>query len=135
MEEYIGGQTAKIVSAEIEAQHVKTYILKLRKATNLEKKAGKDGPITRVYSAYMTVASMEPVKGTKTQQSLDDIMRICDSIDRAHNDKLIIASSPQPGATTGDPMDLDRIETRFQALWSKAWQKKGNQKQLRTGSK
>jgi len=32
-------------------------------------------------------------------------------------------------------MDLDRIETRFQALWSKPWQKKGNQKQPRTGSK
>jgi len=135
MEAYIGGQTAKVVSAETEAQHVKTYILKLWKATDLAKKAGKDGPITRVYSAYMTAASMEAVKGTETQRSLDDVMRICDSIDRAHNDKPIIASSPQPTATTGDPMDLDRIETRFQALWSKAWQKKGNQEQPRTGSK
>jgi len=83
----------------------------------------------------MTAVSMEAVKGTETQRSLDNVMRICDSIDRAHNDKPIIASSPQPTATTGDPMDLDRIETRFQALWSKAWQKKGNQEQPRTGSK
>jgi len=32
-------------------------------------------------------------------------------------------------------MNLDRIETRFPALWSKAWQKKGNQEQPRTGLK
>jgi len=136
MEAYISGQTAKVVSAETEAQHVKTYILKLWKATDLEKKAGKDGPITRVYSAYMTAASMEAVKGTETQRSLDDVMRICDSIDRAHNDKPVISAPANPATIpAGDPMDLDRIETRFQALWSKAWQKKGGQEQQRTGSK
>jgi len=45
--------------------------------------------MTRVYSAYMTAASMEAVKGTETQRTLDDVMRISDSIDRAHNDKPI----------------------------------------------
>jgi len=138
MEAYISGQAAKAVPSEPEAQHVKIYILKLWKATDLEKKAGKDGPITRVYSAYMTAASMEAVKGTETQRTLDDVMRICDSIDRAHNDKPIIAAPTNTATSTipaGDPMDLDRIETRFQALWSKAWQKKGGQEQHRTGSK
>jgi len=135
MEAYISGQTAKVVSAETEAQHVKTYILKLWKATDQEKKAGRDGPIMTVYSAYMTVASMEAVKGTETERTLDDVRRICDSFDRVYNDKPIMTSLPQPTTTAGDPKDLDRIETRFQALWSKAWQKKGNQEQLRTGSK
>lgn len=136
MEAYVSGQTAQAVPPDTEAQHVKTYILKLWKATDLEKKAGKDGPITRVYSAYMTAASMEAVKGTETQRTLDDVMRICDSIDRAHNDKPIIATPTNPTTIpAGDPMDLDRIETRFQALWSKAWQKKGGQEQQRTGSK
>jgi len=37
----------------------------------------------------MTAASMEAVKGTETQRTLDDVMRISDSIDRAHNDKPI----------------------------------------------
>jgi hypothetical protein len=136
MEAYISGQTAKVVPLETEAQHVKIYILKLWKATDLEEKARKDGPITRVYSAYMTAASMEMVKGTEVQRTLDDVMCICDSIHRAHNDKPIIATSMNPTTIpAGDPMDLERIETRFQTHWSKVWQKKGGQEQQRTGSK
>jgi len=84
----------------------------------------------------MTAASMEAVKGNETQRTLDYVMRICDLIDRAHNDKPIISAPANSAmAPTGDPMDLDRIEARFQALCSKAWQKKGGQEQQRTESK
>jgi len=90
----------------------------------------------RVYSTYMTAASIEAVKGIKTQWTLDNILCICDSIDQAHNDEPIIVSLLHSTATTArDSMNLISIETRFQALWSKEWQMKGNQEQLRTGSK
>jgi len=61
MEAYTSGWLAKAVPAETETQHVKTYILKLWNATDLEKKAGRDGPITKAYSAYMMAASVEAV--------------------------------------------------------------------------
>jgi len=81
MEAYISSQTAKVVPTETEVQHVKTYIFKLWKATDQEKKAGRDRPIMRVYSAYMTAASIEAVKGIEIQRTLEDVMWIGTSID------------------------------------------------------